>query len=130
MADRTQRLPADLAHALGDRVGHREQLGRLLVQQQVVVAEMRAADVPVEVLGLQVQREHVGQHRVQRRADVAGGLGRHVRGRGDRCALQLAGFLLRRIGQFLHGRDSFFCGWVKHGRSIGYSLARWCAAER
>ena len=33
----------DLAHALGDRVGHAEDLVRLLVKQQVVVAEMRTA---------------------------------------------------------------------------------------
>ena len=39
----------------------------LLVEQQVVVAEMRPRDVPVEVLGLQVQREHVGEQQVQRR---------------------------------------------------------------
>ena len=33
----------------------------LLVEQQMIVAEMRTADVPVEVLGLHIEREGVGQ---------------------------------------------------------------------
>ena len=35
-------------------------------RQQVVAAEMRAADVPVEILGLHIERERVGQQRVER----------------------------------------------------------------
>ena len=43
LADRVQRHAADLAGALGHRVGHREDLVGLLVEQQVEVAEVRAA---------------------------------------------------------------------------------------
>ena len=38
----------------------------------MVVAKVRPAHVPVEVLGLQVEREHVRQDGVHRAGDVAG----------------------------------------------------------
>ena len=38
----------------------------------MVVAEMRAAHVPVEILRLDVEREHVGDDGVQRRGHVSG----------------------------------------------------------
>jgi hypothetical protein len=40
VADRAERRTADLARALGDIVGDREDLSCLLAQEQVVVAEM------------------------------------------------------------------------------------------
>ena len=42
LADGAYRRAADLAHALGDGVGDRENLVGLLVEQQVIVAEVRA----------------------------------------------------------------------------------------
>ena len=42
VADRAQRDAADLAHALGELVGGGEDLLGLLVEQQMVVAEVRA----------------------------------------------------------------------------------------
>ena len=57
MADRAERGAADLADPLGHVVGGAQDIGGLLVEQQVVVAEMRAADVPVEILGLQIERD-------------------------------------------------------------------------
>ena len=66
MADRAQRRAADLADALCERVGGSENLVGLLVKQQMIVAEMWTGDVPMEVLGFQVQREHVRQQDVQR----------------------------------------------------------------
>ena len=57
LADRPQGDAADLAHAFGDIIGRGENLLGLLVEQQMIVAEMRAADVPVEILGLDVERE-------------------------------------------------------------------------
>src|SRR5215469_18202549 len=42
VADRAQRGAADLAHALGDVVGGRENLLALLVEEEMVVAEVRA----------------------------------------------------------------------------------------
>ena len=75
LADGVQRGAADLADALGHRVGHGEDLIALLVEQQVVVAEMRAAHVPVEVLGLEVDGEGVGEQRVERAGQIADGIG-------------------------------------------------------
>ena len=43
----------------------------LLVEQQMVVAEVRPADVPVEILGLEIERKAVGQDAVQRLGNVA-----------------------------------------------------------
>ena len=42
VADRAQRRAADLAHALGDLVGHGEQLVALLVEQEVIDRESAA----------------------------------------------------------------------------------------
>ena len=81
MADRAQRGAADLAHPLGHRIGDGEDLLGLLVEQQMVVAEMRPADVPVEVLGLEIEREGVGEEPVQRRRDFLSGL-RRMKGWG------------------------------------------------
>ena len=65
MADRAERGAADLADPFGHVVGGAEDVGGLFVEQQVVVAEMRPADVPVEILGLQIEREAVGQKPVE-----------------------------------------------------------------
>ena len=46
--DRPDRRAAELAHALRDGVGRAENLRGLLVQQQVIVAEVRSRDVPVK----------------------------------------------------------------------------------
>ena len=83
VADRAQRAAADLADAFGQRVGHREQLLGLFVEHQVIVAKVRAAHVPVEVLGFQVEREHIGQHAVQGGGDVLRGRWLQVGGRGQ-----------------------------------------------
>ena len=42
----------------------------LLVEHQMIVAEMPAADMPMEVLGLKVKRECVGEQRVERRGNL------------------------------------------------------------
>ena len=74
IADRMQRGAADLAHPLGDVVGDGEDLVGLLVEHQVVVAEMRPADMPMEILGLEIEREHIGEQRVERAGDIAAGI--------------------------------------------------------
>ena len=48
------------------------------VEQQVIVAEMRSAHMPMEVLGLQIERETVGEQRIERRGNGA----HRVSGRG------------------------------------------------
>ena len=72
MADRAQARASDLAGALGDIIGHRKNLLALLVKQQVVIPEMRAGHVPVKVLGLEVERESVGEQGSQGRRDIPG----------------------------------------------------------
>ena len=61
MADRADRGATDFADPLRNIVGGGENLLAMLVQHQMVVAEMRARDVPVEVLGFDIQREHIGE---------------------------------------------------------------------
>src|SRR5581483_8200995 len=78
VSDRANRRAAQLAHALGDGVGKSEDLVRLLVQQQVIVAEMRPRHVPVKVLRLQVEGEDIGEQRVQRAREILCRLGTEV----------------------------------------------------
>src|ERR1700722_7574978 len=66
VSDRAQTRPADLSRTFGDRVGHGENLVAVLIQKQMVVAEMRAAHVPMEVLGLHIEREDIGQQSSER----------------------------------------------------------------
>src|SRR5260221_329433 len=47
--------------SLRDVVRDCEALAGLLVQQQMIVAQVPPAHMPVEALGFQVEREHVGQ---------------------------------------------------------------------
>src|SRR5258708_29238443 len=54
VADRMQGRPADLPDTLRNRIGRREYLLTLLVQQQVIVAKMRPRYVPMEILRLDV----------------------------------------------------------------------------
>src|SRR5882757_8870123 len=78
LADGAQRGAADLAHALGDVVGRGKNLLGLLVEQQVVIPEMRPRHMPVEVLRLDVQGEKIGQQRGQRGRKVARRVGRQI----------------------------------------------------
>ena len=63
--DRPQGSATELANPLRHRVGGGEDLVGLLVQQQVIVAEMRTGNVPVEVLRLDIKGEQVGAQRRQ-----------------------------------------------------------------
>ena len=87
LADGADRGAADLAHALGNGVGHGEDLIAVLVEQQMVIAEMRPAHVPVEILRLEVQREHVGQQRVERARNIFGRFGPEIIRSGEWCPL-------------------------------------------
>jgi len=61
VTDRTQRRAANLPHSLGNSICCGEYLSGLLIKQDVIVAKVRPGNVPVKILGLEVQREHVGQ---------------------------------------------------------------------
>src|SRR5271163_4457477 len=46
---------------------------------------MRPAHVPVEILGLHVERKNVCQKSVRPRTNIAGGVGRQAGGRAETC---------------------------------------------
>src|ERR1700693_3740697 len=66
VTDRTDGGSAKFARPLGDVVRHGEDLRSLLVQEQVVVAKVWTAHVPVEVLRLYIEREHVSKQFAER----------------------------------------------------------------
>jgi len=74
VADGMQRRGADLACPFGDVVGHREDLFGVFIQQQVVVAELRAFHVPMEILGFHIQAENVSKELPQRGGDLIYGV--------------------------------------------------------
>src|SRR3954469_13290235 len=51
--------PAQLSDALGNGIGHGKKLVSLLIQEQMVIAEVRATHVPMEILGLEIEGEDV-----------------------------------------------------------------------
>ena len=53
-----------------------ENLRRLVIEQQMIIAEMRPRDVPVEILGLDVKGIGIGQQPVQRPGDLRSGVAR------------------------------------------------------
>jgi hypothetical protein len=65
LADGSQGYASDLAHALGDRVGDGENLVPVLIQQQMIVAEVRTRNMPVEVLRFEVEGEHIRQQNIE-----------------------------------------------------------------
>src|SRR3981189_3207941 len=103
MADGGQLRSADVAHARGELVGGGKDLLALLVEQQVVIAEMRTADVPMEILGLEVEREGVRQQPVERLGELADGGGGQA-GRGVEGVLALRARFKR--SDFVHGQAS------------------------
>src|SRR2546430_14069917 len=103
MPDRADRGAADLACALGQDIDAGWELVALLVEQEVVVAEMRAADVPVEVLGLHIERKRVRDQRIQRGRYFADAVGWKV-SRGIEPSRSSAGFKLSHLGG--HGATS------------------------
>src|SRR5262245_6782139 len=76
----------------------------------MIVPKMRSADMPVEVLGLHVEREHVGEERIQRTGDVPARVVAQIGGGGD---WRLAAVLCSR---FLgHGENLFL---KSHDRGV------------
>jgi hypothetical protein len=71
--ERSERKSAKLSNPLGDWIGHREKLVGVLIEKQVIIAEMRPAYVPVKIFGLHVEREHIRENGIHRAAYVFGG---------------------------------------------------------
>src|SRR5580698_807367 len=107
MSDRANRRLAELADALGNRIAHGEDLVALLIQQQVIVAEVRAAHVPMEILGLEVQGEDIGQDGVHRARDIFSGALLQIRGgiQGSHLTAFKGG---SRVSRFFHRQYPFF----------------------
>ena len=64
MPDGPDGCAADFPHTLGNFVGHREELIAVIVEEQVVVAKMVTAHVPMEVLGFEIKTEDIREQRV------------------------------------------------------------------
>src|SRR6266849_2089498 len=61
-----ERGAADFPGSFSDGVRHSEDLLSLLVQQEMVVTKVIPSHVPVEVLGLEIESEYVGQQSAKR----------------------------------------------------------------
>jgi hypothetical protein len=81
--DRMQARCPDFAGTLRNIICHRKDLVRLFIEQQVVIAKVRAAHVPMKVLRLDVECEHIGQQAAQLFRDGDDTFGREVRRRGQ-----------------------------------------------
>ena len=66
VSDGPYRHSTNLPHAFGNFIGHGKDLICVLIEKQMVVAKVRSAHVPVEVLRLQVKREYVREQSVER----------------------------------------------------------------
>src|SRR5436190_20844621 len=73
MSDLSQGKSSDLSYSLRYWFSHREKLVVVFIQQQLVIAKVRTAHVPVKIFGFHIEREHVGQNSVHGPRDVFGG---------------------------------------------------------
>src|SRR5450755_2447734 len=93
----------------------------MLIEKQMIVAEMRATHVPVKILGLQIERENIRQDRIQRAGDVLGCRRLEIGRRGQRRLLPALELLPLRRREFFHGYDGFeswaACGLKKTPRA-------------
>ena len=71
MSDGADRGPAKLPSSFGEVISHGKELIAMVVQQKVVVTEMRAAHVPVRVLGLQLEGKDIRNECVETSTDLA-----------------------------------------------------------
>ena len=76
MADRSQSGSADTTDPLGKHIRHREDLIALLIQQQMIVAKMWAADMLVKILRLEIKGKCISHQRVEAGCDCIDRLGR------------------------------------------------------
>jgi hypothetical protein len=65
-----------LCHPFGNRIGSGKNLCGLFVEHQVVVSEMRAGDVPMEIFRFDIERKHVGEQGRQSAGYISDCIGR------------------------------------------------------
>jgi len=70
IADGMERCTTDLPSSFGDHIGHCEYLRCLFIEEQVVIAKVGTADVPMEVFRLDIKREYIGQQLPQIARDL------------------------------------------------------------
>src|SRR6516164_3734105 len=87
---------------------------------------MRAADVPVKVLGLHIERKRIRDQGIQRGRYFAHALGRQV-SRGIEPSRSSAGFKLSHLGG--HGATSCLEGHEKDGHERNAEGATWYPSE-
>src|SRR4029453_16626761 len=78
MPDRLECWSADFSNSLRDWISHREKLLSVLVEEQMVIAEVRTTHVPVEIFGFQVEREHVSENGIHCSCDIPGRRSREI----------------------------------------------------
>src|SRR5262249_27341676 len=71
--------------AFGVVIGGGENLLALLVQQEVIVAEMRSRHVPMKIFRLYIQGEHIGEERRERSGDFLCGIRFQIGWSCERC---------------------------------------------
>ena len=64
--NRPQGNVSKLANTLCNDVAHREDLLTLIIQQQMIVAEVRTSHVPMKIFSFHIEREGVGDDLVER----------------------------------------------------------------
>jgi hypothetical protein len=59
VSDGTDGGPTNLTNTLGDVVSHSEDLIAVIIEQKVVIPEVRTTHMPMKVLGLQVEGKYI-----------------------------------------------------------------------
>src|SRR5258707_5638407 len=81
------KLPCSLSNS----IRHGENLVALIIEHQMIVPEMRAGHMPMEVLGFEVQRKHVREKQLQCSRNVMNRFFRKGRRSSERRSLQHIG---------------------------------------
>src|ERR1700733_7950102 len=66
LPDRANGCAAEFSSSFSNGIRHGEYLVALVVEHQMIIAEMRARHMPVEILGFEVQRKRVRKKQLQR----------------------------------------------------------------
>jgi hypothetical protein len=85
-----KRRTAHVARALGKLVGSVDNLLGVFVEQRMIAAIMRSADMPVKFLGFELERKTVGQQPVRHCGNFFHRFFRKVGGRIEYCGRMVA----------------------------------------